>query len=174
MKTIKSLREKLEKAQIAQLKKIEKEWDGKLNSFDEAKELLAKFEGIEIYLPWMKSVFQDTYGEVMKKKEWEGYVLTGISELSEYYIKQGFDNYYLITDDCLNEDFDRYSTICLTDMIRENLIDGEPESETEMITVLTSRRGTVCNTIEISALQYITDIIKWCLKNKCTGYTFDW
>ena len=78
MKTIKSLREELGKAQIAELEKIKKEWDGKLNSFEEAKELLAKFEGIEIYLPWIKRPFQDIYGKDLKKKEWEEFVLSGV------------------------------------------------------------------------------------------------
>ena len=105
--------------------------------------------------------------------------------MQESYLKQGYDKYNLIADDCLNEDFDRHSTLYLIDMIADNLIDGWPESETEMISVLTSRTTSnnkggkdrvsgLLYQIKIPALQYITDIIKWCLKNKCTGYKFDW
>jgi hypothetical protein len=106
--------------------------------------------------------------------------------VSERHKKEGFDNYSLIADDYLNEGIEnRGSNVYLIDELKDNLLDDFFESEDEMIPVLTSRTTSnymggkdrvdgLLYQIKIPTLQYITDIIKWCLKNKCTGYKFDW
>ncbi len=188
MNRIEQLRKELEAEQLKALEEIENGWNGELKSFDEAKKLLEKFNGIEIILPWIKRPFEDIYGQDLKKKEWEEYVLSGIcgKRVSERHKKEGFDNYSLIADDYLNEGIEnRGSNVYLIDMLKDSLLDDYFESEDEMIPVLTSRTTSnymggkdrvdgLLYQIEIPALQYVTDIIKWCLKNKCTGYKFDW
>lgn len=184
MSTIKKLREELEKAQIAQLEKIKKEWKGALNSFDEAREFLKKFEDVEIYLEWLEQPFNDIYGKDLKKKQWEEYVLSGIGLPS--YKEEGFAKYSIISDDIYNDYmlYERGENLNIINKLIHDL-EYEFEAEDQMVPVVKSRTTSnlkagedridkLCYQIEIPAMQVINDMIKWCLKHKCVGYRVDW
>lgn len=181
---IKQLKEDLRQAQLEQLRTIKKSWSGKFENYHEVEELVLEFDEIDIYAPSIKNPFEDIYGEELKKKQWEEYVLNGVcgKQMSTYYKKLGYKKYSVTTDDFLNEYIDRGRDYNLIERLDGIMDDYEEE---EMVSVLKSRTTSnylvgkervsgLLYEIKIPAIQAIQDIVSWCLKNECVGYKQDW
>lgn len=186
MNNIKNLKRQLELAQLTLLREVKAKWSGKFSNFKEVKKFIKKLEDIDIYEPWIRHPFRDIYGEELKRKEWEEYILSGVcgKQMKDYHTKDGYLRYSVIGDDFFHDrDINRGAKFNLINILLELLDDWE--SENEVIPVLTSRTRSNYLTgderktgllyeIRIPALQAATDIVKWCLDNECTGYIFDW
>jgi hypothetical protein len=139
------------------------------------KDILEELQQIKDYLPkkpWVQHIFEDKYGPEIKKLIWKTDV---IDKNDKFYLKEGYDKYWICCDEPYMEDSERHEDIDLIDgyigaKIEE--CDNWETEKNELTTVLTNR-GTE-DVIQVTKEQACRDVIEWIVKNKCGGFNFDW
>ena len=119
-------------------------------------------------------IFEEKYGDILKKKEWDGMV-SGESDIShDVYKKHGYEKYHVICDEVYlyNEDINRYEDVDFIDLLEVSYDENIRANGTSQFLVLTSRGSE--HRMYIGFDELVSVIFDWCSKNRKCGCNYDW
>lgn len=134
---------------------------------------LREIDDLLLELPWVQNIYEDKYGEELKRRVCDECVVLGNDEYKDkemvaYYLEKGYDKYSMFYDEPYLDDRGRGSFVNLLNQAKCILEDDECGD----ITVLTNRTNRM--KIKIPARQAARDLLEWCVRNKVKGFYYDW